>query len=181
MVLLAIFGSDFRSGGTFGKDAFLSHCGLAVVSGDIGAGDRSGSGWCSGHGGPVCLFAAHRPLYRFDLGHLRFAEPVSLPNRNGRFPHNHDDYSPDGRYPPANPALAKQCDNLYPPLAVTKRNYVAENSLGLAVEAGRTVDAERHFEAAIRYNQSSLLLSNLGAAHKPGERSLKQLRYIAEI
>ncbi len=51
-------------------------------------------------------------------------------------------------------------------LAVTKRNYVAENSLGLCLmEAGRTVDAERHFEAAIRYNPEFVTAyRNLGVA-----------------
>jgi len=51
-------------------------------------------------------------------------------------------------------------------LAVTERNYVAENSLGLSLmESGRPADAVRHFEAAIRNNPDFVTAyRNLGVA-----------------
>ncbi len=66
-----VFGGAFRcdgAGALVASKISLAHCGLVLVSGDAGAGDRTGAGRRPGDGGSLYIHSLHWTFYRGGLG-----------------------------------------------------------------------------------------------------------------
>ncbi len=63
---------------------------MAVVSGHSCAGDRPGTGWRAGHGGPIHLYPAHRFVHHGRVGRSRaFMAQCGRAHPGGHCEHHH--------------------------------------------------------------------------------------------